>query len=497
MPKPRVNGYLLYMQDMKIQVPHWNKKTIPEMMTLASPGWDALSQNEKDNYNRRAKEMRGVSCNQTAMGSARANGGGGVGGMDTHGRSLQSIHERDRKGKLEAVAKISAVDNHVEDKNGNLVDKVFFVMHATSFTKFTALSEGDEAITWVPAEIAVSKFSLSSGLIEAYQAFPLPGKLPVGSKFDCLQGSKKLDISLTPEDSSFNKKDVEIFKDLRAFLGTTDICFVMPELEDQVRGVVAEITQRSNQPSLGLSYLSLPRLLFKLRTDLCQTEEEVMTACPSDNVALTELEKGKFLYSGGLGCEHHEKEDTAKCCQTLLASWIFTILDICCPAFNIEMLPGTHAPNQVPLVKPVTWKADPSTKRSSGGLSLTVTEDGLFASQDVRYKKQSSTSSVSSGSSYQRYLDSGEDKDTDTMETASTLESSDQEGEEKNSDQEVERSPGSLEKRLSHISIRSSVQTDSSGVGGSDLSSLRRSIGRGTLLDRLRRSSTVKLGSIN
>ena len=122
----------------------------------------------------------------------------------------------------------------------------------------------------------------------------------------------------------------------------------------------------------------------------------------------------------------------------------------------------------------------------------------MFASQDVRYKKESSTSSVSSGSSYQRYLDSGEDKDTDTMETVSTAESSDQEDEEKKSDnKEVKGCPGGLERRFSAISIRSSMLTDTSGVGGSDLSSLRRSIGRGTLLDRLRRSPSVKLGSIN
>ena len=286
--------------------------------------------------------------------------------MDSHGRSLQFVQERDRKKKLEAVAKIAAVDNHVKDKNGNLVDKVFYLLHATAFTKFTALKEGDEANTWVPAEIAAAKFSLSSGLIEAYQVFPLPGKLPVGSKFDCLQGAKKLHIPLTPEDSSFNKSDVEILKDLRAFLGNTNLCFVMPELMDQVSGVLAEITKRSKQPSLGLSYLSLPRLLFQLRTDLCETEEEVMTACPSEAIALTELEKGKFLYSGGLGCDHHEQEDTAKCCQTKLASWIFTILDICCPAFNIEMVPGTHAPNQVSTIKPVTWKADRSTRRYEG-----------------------------------------------------------------------------------------------------------------------------------
>merc|ERR1719436_971709 len=209
----------------------------------------------------------------------------------------------------------------------------------------------------------------------------------------------------------------------------------MPEWEEQVSGVLEQITKRSSQPSLGLSYLSLPRLLFKLRTAQCETEEEVMAACPSENIALSELEKKRFLYSGGLGCDHHEQADAGKCCQTLLASGIFTLLDICCPAFNIEMLPGSHAPNQTALIKPVTWKDNTKRRSGGGGMAPTVTADGIFASQDVRYKEESSASSISSsGSSYQRYVDSAE--------SASTVEYSDQNSDkvadEKNSDKEAD-----------------------------------------------------------
>ena len=129
-------------------------------------------------------------------------------------------------------------------------------------------------------------------------------------------------------------------------------------------------------------------------------------------------------------------------------------------------------------------------------MCLTVTKDGMFASRDVRYKKESSGSSVSSGSSYQRYVDSMEDKDTDTPDSAGTVEYSDQnsdkEGDEENSVPEVEASPGSIERELSAISIGSSVLTR----GASDLSSLRRSIGRGSLLERLRRSSSIRPGSV-
>ena len=201
--------------------------------------------------------------------------------------------------------------------------------------------------------------------METFQAFPLPGKLPLGSKWNCLQQAEKLQIPLAPEDSGFNQKDQEIWKDLKAFLGSTTVCFVMPEFEEQVSGVLDQIAKRSSLPSLGLSLLSLPRLMFRLRTVLCTSEEEVMAACPTENIALRKLELERFLYSGGLGCPHHEAADTAKCCQTKVASWIFTVLDLCCPAFGLKMIPGRHLPFEAPPIKLVTWKISNTSTSSS------------------------------------------------------------------------------------------------------------------------------------
>ena len=222
-------------------------------MSLASPNWDGLSQLEKDNYNQMAKKMRGVEPGSGGGAAAAA-----TGAKDHLGRSLELLRKRDEDEKLEKEKKIADVENLVSDKNGNLEDKEFYVMHAHAFARFTALSEKEDSITWIPAEIAVSKFSLRSGLIEVYQAFPLPGKLPTGSKWDCLQKAEKIQIPLTPEESGFNKADLEIVSDLRAFLGSTKKVFVMPEMEEQVRGVLDKIFQRSIQPSLDLTFLELP-----------------------------------------------------------------------------------------------------------------------------------------------------------------------------------------------------------------------------------------------
>ena len=111
------------------QNPQWSKKTNPELMTLASPLWDALSPAEKENYTRTARQMRGLNAGSSS-------GGAGAGPRDCHGRSLQWIQERDREEKLRMEKKMTDVDDLVvQEKNGNLEDKPFFVMHANIFAK--------------------------------------------------------------------------------------------------------------------------------------------------------------------------------------------------------------------------------------------------------------------------------------------------------------------------------------------------------------------------
>ena len=95
-------------------------------MTLASPLWDALSPGERKVY-RGAKQGRG------GAGAASA---AGAGPLDSHGRPLKDILKRDQEEQLRAEKKKKDVDDLVvQDKNGNLEDKPFFVMHAAIFAK--------------------------------------------------------------------------------------------------------------------------------------------------------------------------------------------------------------------------------------------------------------------------------------------------------------------------------------------------------------------------
>ena len=117
-----------------------------------------------------------------------------MGAMDSLGRSLKDLAVRDVEERKVAEKKIrdlhSLISPQVE--NNNLEQFVFFVIHTSVFAQTTP--EKGQPAMFVPAEIAISKFSLSEGLIATYQAFPVPGKVPMGYKRTCMEQSKKLEI---------------------------------------------------------------------------------------------------------------------------------------------------------------------------------------------------------------------------------------------------------------------------------------------------------------
>ena len=56
--KPVLNGYFLFMQDMRRSRAGWSSKSNPELQTLCDPLWRALPQEEKKKYKVKKKQLR-------------------------------------------------------------------------------------------------------------------------------------------------------------------------------------------------------------------------------------------------------------------------------------------------------------------------------------------------------------------------------------------------------------------------------------------------------
>ena len=131
----------------------------------------------------------------------------------------------------------------------------------------------------VPAEIAMTKFTIEDGVVETpIQFFPDPGKIPSGYKYSCMETSdihhkiplypdllQDKDKTLTgTEFISEYPSDEDILAGIRSFLGGCRTVFCMENNEEDCQGVLDCLATRSKLPPLELELLHLPDLLHQL-----------------------------------------------------------------------------------------------------------------------------------------------------------------------------------------------------------------------------------------
>ena len=129
----------------------------------------------------RAKGRRGGAGDNNYL--AHCGGGQRVQGLDTRGRRLEEVAKRDREIVEEARSKVTSAEEIVTkaERNGTIEETSFFIMHANIFVR----TPEDGFV--VPAEIALTKFSIEEGVAGApLQFFPDPGKIPSGYKWSCI-----------------------------------------------------------------------------------------------------------------------------------------------------------------------------------------------------------------------------------------------------------------------------------------------------------------------
>ena len=133
---------------------------------MADPLWRGLSEEERNSYVLKAKGLKEDSS--FAAKALEVNNNHGVTnskGFDSLGRSLDDLRKRDIDAVRTANEKCATVKEMIENDD-DLENRAFVIMHVNIFVHVP------EENAYVPAEIALTKFSIHEGIIDTYQAFP-------------------------------------------------------------------------------------------------------------------------------------------------------------------------------------------------------------------------------------------------------------------------------------------------------------------------------------
>jgi len=379
--------YALFVYEQKQIQRGWNKKSPQEIFKLADPLWRRLSEEERNSYVLKAKGMKEGSSYVVQ----EVNNNHGItnsNGFDSMGRSLDDLRKRDIDAVRTANEKCAAVKEMIENDD-DLENREFVVLHVNIFVYVP------EENAYVPAEIALTKFSINKGIIDTYQAFPRPGKIPPGYKYACIETSEQkhripLDYEPGPRnpDETYTAdftytEDSKIIKDIMEMLEGTRYIFTMPDIEDRCKGVLRQMTTRSSLEDLGIQILHLNELLYRLMGD---------EYIPGPLVAMAQYERERFLYNSGLCCPWHEDNtDTVHCSESLVKRWTYTILHFTNNKFETDIVDEKHVPrgtqNQEIEASHVIWETTNERKRIR---EFKYGENG-FPSSDIRYRDQSYT----------------------------------------------------------------------------------------------------------
>lgn len=302
---------------------------VHEVQMKASPRWNAMTNEEKEPYQKMAREhrefLRESGDKYTSQGIPLA------------------VIEAEQKAK---VAKVDMIKNTISDMlekavANNELEKLEF--YFISFAYFCVTSGG----TYIPAEMGLVRYSLKDGVIDKLHMLIDPGKLPLGMAYDAKQHSESDHQLPIPPDAMGEKDNDEIILKMFSFLSQQE---KMPPLFTEtgdikmVENILKGILNQGAMDENTLLVCPLSELFYQLKRATESFGLDIKTF-PSVHIAQAIIQKDVYEYTKDISCDFHEEQGNGKYCPlSRCVRWAYIISDSCCLDLSIEMKPGRHLP---------------------------------------------------------------------------------------------------------------------------------------------------------
>lgn len=302
---------------------------VHEVQLKASPRWNAMSNEEKEPYQKMAREHREF---------LRENGEK----YTSQGIPLAMV-EAEQKAKVAKVDMIKNTISEMLDKAvaNNELEKLEF--YFISFAYFCVTSGG----TYIPAEMGLVRYSLKDGVMDKLHMFIDPGKLPLGMAYDAKQHSESDHQLPIPPDAMGEKDNDEIILKMFSFLSQQE---KMPPLFTEtneikmVENILKGILNQGAMEENTLLVCPLSELFYQLKRATESFGLDIKTF-PSVHIAQAIIQKDVYEYTKDISCDVHEEQGNGKYCPlSKCVRWAYIISDSCCLDLSIEMKPGRHLP---------------------------------------------------------------------------------------------------------------------------------------------------------
>lgn len=314
-----------------------------EVTDRAGPYWEKLAPYEREPYNLMAKKYRAHP--KDLLGERYTSQGIAFSQVKTEAQK-QRLHQEKIQQLIISMIKKAVQANKLEELEVFIISCNYFCVTTTN--------------DYIPAELAMVKYSLVGGIIDRMHILINPQELPLGLAHDAeLHASETHQLPLPPD--AVGETDFEvILKDIFKFTGTSfskkqlPILFTYNKDLIMVANIFNGILEATGVDNLEPQICPLVDYFYHLKQ---ATESYGLDICtfPSVHMAKALLEKDVYAYTLGIGCDVHEGLGNAiHCALSKCVRWAFTISDSCCLDLGLDMEPGKHLPKNMTLPNDLT-----------------------------------------------------------------------------------------------------------------------------------------------
>lgn len=334
MPKKQPkNAFFYFMLDFKQKQEKQGIKFrgMPDVADKAGLIWKDMKPNERAPYDAQAKDEKMKLRKNNEK-------------LTSQGIPLSYIENEAKQKDLTERLMKKEIEDTVKQaySNDTLAEQTYYFIMANYFAKTLKGA-------YIPAEIALSKYSLKDGIINKFHSYINPGNLPIGMGYQAKSHSENTHQLPIPPQAMGESNYGLLMREIYRFVGSDENGKVPPLYTHKdhipmVESVIETLqSEHFTDEKIQFRIYPLQYLFYTLKTATAEKGD----AKKPESIFVSEaiFERDTYEYQHGIACDYHDKLDVSKyCALSYTVRWGYMFSDYMCYDLALDMVAGVHVP---------------------------------------------------------------------------------------------------------------------------------------------------------
>lgn len=389
MPKKQPkNAFFYFMLHFKEEERRRGRQfnSLADVSAAASTPWQKMTAQERGPFEKQAKDSK--------VGPKKE-----VEKYTSQGIALSVIEKEQKQLEQEHRTMMRTIQSTVVDAftDNTIVSQEFIFISGNYFINV------DE--NYLPAEVAMVRFSFENGIVNKFHTYVDPEKVPLGYQFDAKDNSEKTHRLPIPPKAKGEANYEIILDNMKTFMGDpTPILFTTKENIAMIKSFIQAFIDFGNNDDLErYRVYPLHQLFFEIKEMAVKSNPVERKSFKSIHIAEEHLRREDYAYLAGTACAFHEELDCAKYCALAhVQNWAYIFLDHVCVDLNIDLIPGKHFPSEIDVSHLADVTVSEFSISNLNDTNATNTNDNTFVGERQQLRSTTAAPNVATASHWSK-----------------------------------------------------------------------------------------------